>query len=423
MESTTSKRKESPSDSSVTADPADRENQVALAGLRVLDVGTLIAGPFGATLLADFGAEVIKVEQPGIGDPARHVGYQYRGRSLYWASEGRNKKSITLDLRKEEGQSLLKELVRISDVVVENFRPGTLEGWNLGYEQLSAVNPRIILARISGYGQTGPYSHLPGFDRIGVAVGGLYYVTGFPDHPPVRPGWPVCDYGTGVYNALAILIAIYYRDVVGGGVGQVIDLALYESVFRMAADQVAAYDKLGVVRERTGNFNRDAIPGETFETSDHRWIVVVAATPNTFSRLLSAMEREDLLSDPRFSTYAQRLANADELHRIIGEWVKARPLSQVIATLDEHGVPNSRVYNTADMFEDPHYQARGNIAEVEDPVMGPVKMPRPVPHFSLTPGRINWTGPALGQHNEEIYCGLLGLSPNDLARLREARVI
>jgi crotonobetainyl-CoA:carnitine CoA-transferase CaiB-like acyl-CoA transferase len=388
-------------------------NNLPLQGIRVLDIGTLIGGPFGASLLAEFGAEVIKVEQPGVGDPMRSLGGEHQGVGLHWLEFARNKKSITLNLREKEGQEILKRLVKVSDVLIENFRPGTLERWNLGYVELQKCNPRLILARVSGFGQTGPYRDRYAFDRIATAFGGLTYVTGFPDAPPIRPGFNVADYMAGIFDALAIMIALYHRDGHQTGEGQVIDLALYEPIFRISA-LVQAYDQQGKIRERSGNVNPSIAPAETFQTKDGEWIVLIAGTDNIWRRLAKVMGREELVDDPRYVTVRKRVENMAELHRLVGEWMRSYTAEEVSKILTEAGIPATKMYSIADIFADPHYQERGNLVDVDTLQFGKVKMIGVVPKFSKTPGQIRWAGPALGQHNAEIYQGLLGLSPETL---------
>ena len=393
-----------------------------LAGVRILDAGTRIAAPFAATLLADFGAEVVKVEMPGSGDFMRTIGPFADGYSLWWAVEGRNKKSITLDLRKPRGQELFRRLVGHADVVVENFQPGTLERWGLGYDALASINPKLILTRASVYGQTGPYRDRPGLDRNGIGFGGLLYLTGYPDRPPVRPGVIVSDYLTAVFNALAIMIALYHRDVRSGG-GQSVDLALYESVFRILEHTMAAYDRLGVVREREGNRLRNSAPLDNWETKDGKTICIVAAGDGLFPRLARAIGREDLLSDPRFSSLAKRAANADAINRIVADWCLAHDAAEIEAIMLAAQVPFTRAYNIAEIAADPHYAAREDIVTVDDLVAGPLRMQAVYPRFSATPGRIQRPAPRLGEHNEEIYRGLLGLAADELDELRRDGVI
>src|SRR5215475_12741568 len=399
-----------------------------LVGLRVLDLGTRIGAPFAATLLADLGADVIKVELPGQGDFMRTIGPFDRGQSLFWAVEGRSKRSVTLDLRKAAGQALLKRLVPLADVIVENFQPGTLESWGLGYEVLAALNPGIILTRVSVYGQDGPYRDRPGLDRNGIALGGLLYVTGYADRPPVRPGIIVSDYLTGVFNAFAILSALYERDRRARETGetprgQAVDLSLYESILRIMEHTLASYDRLGLVREREGNRLRNSAPLDNWETKDGKWLCIIAAGDGLFPRLARAIEREDLLADPRFETMARRAEHGDEINGIVAAWVKARTAREVQDVLERHEVPFGVAYSAADIFADPHVAARGDIVTVADPVIGPVRMQGVYPRFSRTPAGVPAGAPRPGEHNEEVYGALAGLSAADLARLRADGVI
>jgi crotonobetainyl-CoA:carnitine CoA-transferase CaiB-like acyl-CoA transferase len=393
-----------------------------LANVRVLDIGTRIAAPFAATLLADFGAEVIKVELPGTGDFMRTIGPFVGDYSLWWAVEGRNKKSITLDLRKRRGQDLFRKLVPHADVVVENFQPGTLEKWGLGYDALAQINPKLILTRASVYGQTGPYRDRPGLDRNGIGFGGLLYLTGYPDRPPVRPGVIISDYLTGIFNALAIMIALYQRDVSGGG-GQWVDLALYESVFRILEHTVAAYDRLGIMREREGNRLRNSAPLDNWETKDGKHICIIAAGDGLFPRLARAIERADLLDDPRFATFTSRAENGDAINQIVGDWCRQHTAEEIDRIMVAAEVPVTRALGIDEIMRDPHYAAREDIVTVDDPTIGPVKMQGVYPRLSATPGQIRRGAPKLGEHNEEIYRGLLGLSAEDLASLRTEGII
>jgi crotonobetainyl-CoA:carnitine CoA-transferase CaiB-like acyl-CoA transferase len=393
-----------------------------LAGIRILDVGTRVAAPFAATLLGDFGAEVIKVELPGSGDFMRTIGPFAEQHSLWWAVEGRNKKSITLDLRAARGQELFRALVGTADVVVENFQPGTLETWGLGYEALARINPDLILTRASVYGQSGPYRDRPGLDRNGIGFGGLLYITGYADRPPVRPGIIISDYLTGVFNALAIMIALYHRDVHRGG-GQWVDLALYESVFRILEHTLPAYDRLGLVREREGNRLKNSAPLDNWETSDGQTICIIAAGDGLFPRLARAMGREDLLADPRFSSLARRAEHGDAINAIVGDWCRRHSAAEIEAIMLAAEVPVTRAYSIADIAADPHYAARGDIVTVDDPTIGPVKQPAVYPRLSATPGRIARGAPRLGEHNDEIYAGLLGLSAEEMESLRADGVI
>ncbi len=399
-----------------------------LAGIRVLDLGTRIGAPFAATLLADLGAEVIKVELPGQGDFMRTIGPFVDGHSLFWAVEGRNKRSVTCDLRKPVGQALVKRLVALSDVVVENFQPGTLEGWGLGYDDLAAVNPGVILTRVSVYGQTGPYRDRPGLDRNGIATGGLLYLTGYPDRPPVRPGLIVSDYLTAVFNAFAIVSALYERDRRAREQGtpprgQWVDLSLYESILRIMEHTLAAYDRLGIVREREGNRLKNSAPLDNWETADGKYVCIIAAGDGLFPRLCRAIGREDLLVDPRYATMALRADHGEELNALVAAWCRARTAREIQDILEAHEVPFGVAYSVADIFADPHIQARGDIETVEDPVIGPVRMQGVYPRFSRTPGAIRSGAPCLGAHNDEVYGGLLGLSAEEREALTRERVI
>ena len=394
-----------------------------LEGLRILDAGTRIGAPFAATLLADFGAEVWKIELPGQGDFMRTIGPFDNGYSLFWAVEGRNKKSITLDLRKPRGQDLFKRLVPLADAIVENFQPGTLEGWGLGYEVLEALNPKIILTRATVYGQDGPYRDRPGLDRNGIAHGGLLYLTGYPDRPPVRPGIIISDYVTGIFNALSILIALYERDAGGSGRGQSVDLALYESMFRLMEHTVASYDRLGVVREREGNRLKNSGPLDNWATRDGQFVSIIAAGDGLFPRLAKAMDRPDLLQDPRFKTLADRAQHADEINAVVAAWCRSRTAEEIERILVDAQVPVCRAFSIRDIFADPHYAARGDIALVDDPTIGPVKMQGVYPRLSRTPGAIRRGAPRLGEHNREIYQGVLGLADEEIESLARDGVI
>ena len=399
-----------------------------LAGIRVLDLGTRIGAPFAATLLGDLGADVIKIEAPGQGDFMRSIGPFVDDYSLFWAVEGRSRRSITLNLRVPKGQAILKRLVRTADVVVENFRPGTLEKWGLGYDVLAAENPGVILTRVSVYGQTGPYRHRPGLDRNGIAMGGLLYVTGHRDRPPVRPGVIVSDYLTAVFNAFAIVTALYERDRAARETGaaprgQWVDLALYESILRIMEHTLAAYDRLGVVREREGNRLANSAPLDNWETSDGKYVCIVAAGDGLFPRLAKAMGREDLLHDPRFETLARRAEHGDEINGIVGAWVARHTAADVQAILDAHDVPFGFAYSVADVFADPQVRERGDIETVEDPVIGPVRMQGVYPRFSRTPGRIRAGAPRLGEHNREVYGEVLGMSDAEIEALRADGVV
>ena len=393
-----------------------------LSGLRILDLGTMIAGPVACTLFADFGAEVIKVEVPERGDTVRDIGPFVDGECLYWQVEARNKKSVTLNLRDPQGQALLCEMVKHADAVVENFRPGTLEKWNLGFEELRKHNPKLILLRISGFGQTGPYRERAGYDRIGLAFGGLMGITGYPDRPPVRSGTSTADYQTALMGAFSLMMAIYHRDQ-RGGEGQEIDLSMYESIIRFTEVLVPEYDRLGVVRERRGNKHFAAAPGEHFQTSDGRYLILTVSADAGFQRLCKAMGRSDLLEDPRYASHSSRWEYVDELNQILAQWIATQPVDQLCAALDAAKLAYSFIYSIDDIMRDPHYAARGSIASVEHPRIGPVKMAGVFPRFSHVAQKAIEPAPDLGAHNAEYYGSVLGLSQERIQSLTEQGVI
>ncbi|WP_339210854.1 CoA transferase [Aeribacillus sp. FSL K6-8210] len=394
-----------------------------LTGVNILDISTMIAAPFGATLLADLGAEVTKIELPNKGDTLRTVGPWKGNEPLRWPGLARNKKSVTLDIRKEEGKEILKKLIKNTDILIENFRPGTLEKWGLGYEELKKANPKLIMVRISGYGQTGPYREKAGFGTPCTAFSGHTYIQGYPDRPPVSPSYSLLDYITGVYTAFAAVSALYYRDKTDDPEGQVVEMGLYESIFRMLEFLVAEYDQNGIVRERTPGLAGHSSPAGTYETKDGKYVVLVCSTDSTFNRLAEAMERTDMLEDERYYTNSQRLKHDDEVQKIVSDWIRQFTLKELQEKLDLYGVPVSPILSIKDIFENEHYQARRNIVEVEHPRLGKVKVPGVVPNFSKTPGTIRYRAPELGEHNEEILGGKLGLSKQELAELKEKGVI
>ncbi|HEY8450571.1 MAG TPA: CoA transferase [Bacillota bacterium] len=403
---------------------ADSSRALPLEGLTVLDLGTFLAGPCVSTYLGDFGARVIKVEQPGVGDALRHWGGEKRGHSLFWAQEGRNKKCITCNLRVPEGQALIKQLVRHCDIVVENFRPGTLERWNLGYEELKEVRPDLIMVRVSGYGQTGPNAPKPGFARVGQAYGGLTYLAGEPGGPPLTPGsTTLADYITPLFAAFGALIALRYRDATGQG--QVVDASLFESTFRILDTLAVDYGKEGYVRGRTGRHGaRYAVPHGQFPCKDGKWIALGCTTDRMWQRFCRAVGRPELAEDPRYATVHDRLERRAEVEALVDEITSQYERDELLRILDEGEVAVGPVYSIADIFEDPHYWAREAIIRVQDPVFGELTMPGVFPKLSLTPGRVEHPGPAeLGAHNELIYGELLGLSREQLADLKARGVI
>lgn len=395
-----------------------------LTGIRVLDIATFIAAPYAAAILGEFGAEVIKVEQPGLGDTFRHFGSitEREGDSLMWLSEARNKSSITLDLRKAEGKALFLQLVAKADVVAENFRPGTLEKWGLGWDELSKVNPGLILLRISGYGQTGPHKDRPGFARIAHAFGGLSYLAGMPGGVPVTPGsTSLADYMSGLYGAIGILMALRHRDATGQG--QVVDLALYESVFR-ALDEIApAFAMFGKLREREGAGTVNACPHGHFRCADHAWIAIACTTDRMFARLCEAMGRQELADEGSWGLLRNRLAARAGVDSLVTTWTESRTRDEIMRLCLEFEVPAAPLNSIADIFADPHFQARDNLLKIQDPNLGEVVIPGVVPKLSLTPGKVNHLGPALGESNDRIYGELLGISTEERNDLKSKGVI
>jgi len=392
-----------------------------LADLRVLELGTLLAGPFCGQLLGDFGAEVIKIEPPGQGDPMRVWGREKaHGKSLWWPVVARNKKAITLDLRQAAGQALLKELVQKADFVLENFRPGTMEKWGLGWAELSAINPRLIMIRVSGFGQTGPYSRQAGFGAIGEAMGGLRYVVGDPSTPPSRMGISIGDSLAATFACVGALSALHHRDRTGRG--QVVDSAIYEAVLNMMESLITEYDKAGYVRERTGAILPNVAPSNVYRTSDG--MVLIAANQDTvFSRLAEAMGQPELAQDPRYATHGARGAHQVELDALVEKWTQTLTTRQALGFMDKFGVPAGLIYRAPDMLEDEHFKARDAIVTVPHPDFGELRMQNVAPKLSETPGSVRRPSPALGQHNDEVYLELLGLAPERYAELKAARVI
>lgn len=393
-----------------------------LARLRVIDLGTMVAGPVAATLMGDFGADVIKVEQPESGDTLRGLGPFYQGECLWWQVEGRNKRSVTIDLRQPQGQALLRKLVAQADVVIENFRPGTLEKWELGYEQLSAVNPALVMLSVSGFGQTGPYSDRAGYDRIALAFGGVMAITGYPDRPPVRIGTSVADYSTAMMGAFAVMMALYHRDV-NGGQGQQIDLALYESMFRGTDSMALSFDKLGRMRERTGNVHQAASPGNNFETRDGRFLTMTISGDTLFRKLCNAMDRPEMGDDPRYANHTLRWEHVHELNGLVAQWIISNEIGFVTDALTAHGVPFSIALTVADIFQDPHYAARGNLETVNHPKLGPLRMQGVVPKMLGTPAEPIAPAHELGQDNEAVFRDMLGIGADEYHRLQKQGVI
>ncbi|MBT6610218.1 MAG: CoA transferase [Rhodospirillaceae bacterium] len=399
-----------------------KQNKHAMAGVRVLDAATFIAAPYAAAIMGEFGAEVIKIENPKGGDPWRRYGTDsgQPNQSLAWLTEARNKKSITLNLRAPEGAALFKRLVETADVVCENFRPGTLEKWGIGWTDLKAINSGLIMMRISGYGQTGPYKDRPGFARIAHAVGGLTYLSGIPGETPVTPGsTSLGDYMSGMYGAIGILMALRHRDATGEG--QMVDMALYESVFRALDEIVPRYAKDGFVREPEGTGTVNACPHGHFPTGDGKFLSIACTTDKMFERLTQAMVRPDLWEN--FGDQQTRLAARVTVIDEVTQWTTSMSRDEVMAACVAAEVPSGPINSIADIFADPHFRARDDLLAVNVPGIGEVTVPGVYPKLSATPGSVDSLGPELGNANEEVYGGQLGLSADDMAALKDKGVI
>ncbi|NNM73097.1 CaiB/BaiF CoA transferase family protein [Enterovirga aerilata] len=402
--------------------PAGAAQAGPLSDLRVLEMGQLLAGPFCGQLLADFGAEVIKIEQPGTGDPMREWGREKpHGQSLWWPVIARNKKSIEINARVPEGQEIIRELVKRSDILIENFRPGTMEKWGLGYEALAAVNPRLIMIRVSGYGQTGPYSRNAGYGAIGEAMGGLRYVVGDPSNPPSRTGISIGDTLAATFACLGGLMALHARERTGRG--QVVDSAIYEAVLAVMENLVTEYDKTGYIRERTGSILPNIAPSNVYPTKSGVFVLIAANQDTVFKRLAAAMGRPELAEDPRYATHTARGQRQAELDAMIAEWTSGFEREELGRLLDEHGVPRGDIYRAPEMLEDAHFKAREAIVQVAHPRLGMLKMQNVAPRLSATPGQVKRAGPDLGEHNDEVFGGLLGMGADRMARLAREGVI
>lgn len=397
----------------------------ALAGVRVLELGTLIAGPFAARMLAEFGAEVIKIEDPGSGDPIRSWRVLHEGTSLWWYVQSRNKKSIALNLKDPEAQAIARRLALEADIVIENYRPGVLEKWGLGWEALHAARPSLIMVRLSGYGQTGPMRDRPGFGAIGESMGGIRYVSGFPDRPPVRIGISIGDSIAALHGVIGALMALRHRDATGGrehGEGQMVDVALYEAVFNLMESTVPEYDHAGVVRARTGGALPGIVPSNTYTCADGEAIVVAGNGDAIFRRLMLAIGRTDMAEDPSLARNDGRVPRVAEIDAAIQDWCGARGIDEALAALTAADVPVSRIYSVADMFRDEQFAARGMIERAPLPGGGSLAVPAVSPKLSVTPGGTRWLGPRLGEHTDEVL-RTLGLSEAQLQRLRAAGAI
>lgn len=392
-----------------------------LTGLRVLDIATVYAGPFAAALLGDMGADVVKVEQPGPGDSLRGMGPFSGEESLTWAVAARNKRGVTLNLRTQEGQELFCRLLAERDILIENFRPGTMDRWGLGIDRLRQANPDIIVVHVSGFGQTGPYKDRAGFGTPATAFSGYAHISGYPDRTPTLPPISLTDYVTGMFAAIGALAALYLRDVKGGN-GQEVDVALYESMFRLLEGVVTEYDKLGSVRERTGNQLSASVPAGMYRSEDGYWVVLTTSTDRTFERLAAVIGRPDMVTDPRYATNRARLERRDEVDTIVADWFVRHSARYIEEVCNAAGVPVSPVNSIAEIFEDPHYKAREMLVEIDHPRLGTLRLPGVTPKFSETPGQVRRPGPELGQHNAEVFAEI-GLTEADVTALAEKGVI
>lgn len=393
-----------------------------LADIRVIELGTLLAGPFCGQLLGDMGAEVIKVEAPGMGDPMRVWGQEKaHGKSLWWPVVARNKKSVTINLRVAAGQKLVRRLIEGADIVLENFRPGTMERWNLGYEALREINPGIIMVRVSGQGQYGPYAKRAGYGSIGEAMGGLRYVVGDPSTPPSRVGISIGDSLAATHATIGALAALHHRERTGEG--QVVDSAIYEAVLAMMESLVTEYDQTGYIRERTGAILPNVAPSNVYPTADGKMILIAANQDTVFRRLVAAMDRPELAEDQRYATHAARGQRQQELDELISAWTRTRTAAELVELMEEHGVPVGKIYRAPDMLEDSHFKAREAIVRVAHPEFGELAMQNVVPKLSRTPGSIRTAGPELGEHNRAVFIDELGLSEDEFRSYAESGII
>ena len=404
---------------------ADDRLKGPLSGVRVIEMGQLVAGPFVGSRMADFGAEVIKVASPGRGDAMRHWGHhRYKGRSLWWPILARNKKTVSANLREKRGQDLVRRLIETADVLVENFKPGTLEKWGFAPEALHAINPGLVIARVSGFGQTGPYSNRPGFASVGEAMGGLRYINGFPNQPPPRTGISLGDSLAGLFATQGVLMALYWRDTIGQGKGQVVDASITESCFAMMESALLEYDKVGFIRQPSGTGLANVSPSNIFPTKDEKWVVIAANLDTMFKRLCDAMEQPELADDPRYNTHQARGENCDELDARIADWTRELTATELDTRLDQYGVVSGPIYTIEDIANDPHYQARDMIQRYQDDELGDIAVPGFVPVLSETKSETAWLGSSeVGAHNEAIYCGLLGMTQAELQELKNDGII
>ncbi len=397
-------------------------NQGPLSDLRLIEMGTLLAGPFCGQLMGDFGAEVIKVEAPNQGDPMRDWGQEKQhGMSLWWPVIARNKKSVTLNLRVEEGQELARELISKADFLLENFRPGTMERWHLSYEELRKINPRLIMIRVSGYGQTGPYAKRAGFGAVGESMGGLRYVCGDPSTPPSRMGISIGDSLAATFACVGALTALHHRERTGEG--QVVDSAIYEAVLNMMESVITEYDKAGYIRERQGAILPNVAPSNVYPTKDGSMILIAANQDTVFGRLAEAMGQPELAKDERYATHAARGAHQEELDELVAAWTRTVDADEIELSMEKFGIPSGKIYRAPDMLEDAQFKAREAIITTMHPKFGDLRMQNVAPKLSATPGSVRTPGPELGQHNEEIYGGLLNFSAERIAELKSEGII
>jgi len=393
-----------------------------LEGIKVVDSATLFAGPMSACLLGDYGADVIKVEHPS-GDGLRTLGWHKDGVSLWWTLVSRNKRCVTLKLSEPRGQELMKEILRDADVYVENFRPGTLERWNLGPDVLHELNPGLVILRTTGFGQTGPYSRLPGFGTLAESISGYAHINGWPDGPPTLPPFALADSIAALTGAFATMTALWWREQSSENRGQVIDLSIFEPMFWVLGPQALVYDQLGIVQSRTGNRAPFTAPRNAYRAKDGRWLGLSGSAQSIAERVMRIVGREDLIEEPWFRDHTGRLEHVDELDEVIQDWIGRRTTEEVLAAFAEHEGAIAPIYSIADIFKDPQYEARGTIATVDHPKLGPIRMPSVIPRLTATPGKIRHPGGELGEHNREVFIGELGMSEADFAELGRLGVI
>jgi formyl-CoA transferase len=400
----------------------DGQEAGPLQGLRVIDAATVIAGPTIGMIMGDFGADVIKVEHPR-GDVLRATGHQKAGVGLWFKMANRNKRCVTLNLGSEKGQTLFRKMIETTDVLIENFRTGTMEKWGLGWEDLKAINPRLVMVRVTGYGQTGPYKNRPGFGTIAEAFSGFAALTGTPDGPPTLPNFGLADGIAAAYGTFAAMFALYHRDAHQTGEGQYIDLSIYEPLFHVMGPQPLQFDQLGVVQRRYGNRSKNNAPRNTYQTRDGHWVAVSTNAPNIVKRVLTLCGGPEIAEDPRFQTPQGRVEHIDEVDGIVASWIAGHDLDTVLNEFERVEAAIGPAYTIDQIFEDPHYQARGDIVEVEDEDLGTVRMTNAFPYMSATPGSIRHAGARKGQHNEDVFCSEMGLCAAELQMLKDEGVV